>query len=283
VLTQVVGTRICLRIRLARRLWPVAVHSTQIERVLLNLVINARDAMPEGGTVVITTENQRAAGEAGDGSVVVAVRDTGVGMPPRVRAQVFEPFYTTKPGGTGIGLTTVRAIASIAGGGVDIDTVAGKGTAVSVSLPRTHHIPRACANDRVHAHQFTRVQHRGGRATRILLVDDEASVRDLLRDYLESRGFEVTVAGTGAEALETVQGGACPDLLVTDVHLPDTLGPEVARRLREHAPSMPVVFMSGAPEAATAVAGASDVPMLTKPFSMTELDRAVRTALGTAT
>jgi signal transduction histidine kinase len=156
VLAQVVGTRICLRIKLARRLWPVAVHSTQIERVLLNLVINARDAMPEGGTVCITTDNRRAAGEAGEGSVVVTVRDTGMGMPPRVRAQVFEPFYTTKPGGTGIGLTTVRAIASIAGGGVDIDTVAGKGTAVSVSLPRTRRIPRARRDERVHAHQFTR-------------------------------------------------------------------------------------------------------------------------------
>lgn len=273
VLAQVAGPHIRVCTNLARGRLRVRVHATQIEQVLLNLVANARDAMPQGGIVTLTTGRRDSAAD-GDKKATLTVSDTGEGMCPSIQSRVFDPFYSTKLGGTGIGLTTVRAIAALAGGSIEIDSRTGKGTTVVVSLPmadvRTGEVSQiAATNASVHAR-------------RILLVDDEPSIREVLRHFLESRGFELTVACNGKEALQSLDSGMPPDLLVTDVHLPDSVGPDVVRWIRERAPHMPVVFISGAPDAIDAVRRHSSDPVLTKPFSMTELDRAVRAALEPA-
>jgi two-component system, cell cycle sensor histidine kinase and response regulator CckA len=237
----------------------VRADPAQLENVLLNLVVNARDAMPDGGSIAIETQRE------GD-RVVIAVRDDGPGMDPEVADRAFEPFFTTKPKGegTGLGLATVYGAIAASGGEVAIDSAPGAGTTVSLSLP-------AAAEPAPHAPE----EPRSG-AT-VLLVEDEDAVRELTRRILIEGGFSCFEARDGDAALALYrESPGDVDLLLTDVVMAGMSGPELAARI---GPELPVLFMSG--YAGDAVASLPDGarPLLEKPFSAEELLAAVRSAL----
>ncbi len=268
------GPTVTVEMRMADGLWPLRVNGTQLEQVVTNLAVNARDAMPQGGLLSISAENRtiRDASGARD-VVVVTVRDTGTGIAPDVQARMFEPYFTTKgAGGTGVGLATVRAIVADNGGHLEVESARDRGTAVSVVFPRA-------GEGRTAATAPARRPVMGTTRPRILLVDDEPGVRDLLAHCLELEGYEPIVAGTGEEALAIARRpDTLVDLLVTDMNLPDILGSDVAADLRQRDPGLGVVLISG--DAAAASEQASGGPVLMKPFSLVDFKRTVRGALA---
>ncbi len=230
-------------------LWPALIDPVQIEHVILNLAINARDAMPEGGTLTISTSNRTlrrddaridlAAGEY----AVVSVTDTGTGMSEEVLQNAFEPFFTTKPlgQGSGLGLSQVYGVASQSGGGVWIDSTVGKGTTVSVLFPRAARLPESEGDsdgEPAPAHD------RAAWNRRILVVDDDAECRATVSAVLEDNGFAVTTAQTGEAALRAVDADLDFHLLLVDFAMPDMRGGELAEEVRARRPSMPVVFFA---------------------------------------
>jgi hypothetical protein len=282
---RLLGADHALELRLDPAAWPVMGDPAQIEQVVMNLAVNARDAMDAGGRVVITTSNRdvdaaeaERLGLAGPGPhAVVSVRDTGTGLSAQDLAHLFEPFYSTKrPGlGTGLGLATVYGIVRQAGGHVTVDSVPGKGTEFQVWLPRTTATVTAVAA------AAPRPAPRGGGT--VLVVEDDAFVRPLVALTLESAGYRVLVAADGEEALRVAErhGGAI-DLLVTDVVLPGLRGPEVARRLAGQRPGLPVLFVSGySPEALERQGdGEPAANLLPKPFTPAALLERVHALLG---
>ncbi|WP_049976144.1 PAS domain-containing sensor histidine kinase [Azospirillum sp. B506] len=256
LLGRSVGEQIRLERRLAEPLWPVHADVNQLESALLNLVINARDAMPEGGCVTVGTANATLASadlvgepgaEPGD-YAVLTVRDSGTGMPPDVLARAFEPFFTTKPigQGTGLGLSQLYGFARQSGGFVRIDSAVGRGTAVHLHLPRDH---AAAAEQAVPNPGPAPAGGQAGRGT-VLVVEDEELVRMLLVEVLESAGYTALEAGDGATALARLAGagtGAKPpvDLLVTDVGLPGLNGRQLAEAARARYPDLKVLFLTG--------------------------------------
>jgi signal transduction histidine kinase len=275
------------------RLWPalglVKADASQLEQVIVNVVLNARDAMPTGGhlnietaNVELTAEHIQAEGLAlqpGD-YVMLAVTDTGVGMDAATRARAFEPFFTTKPKGkgTGLGLATVYGIVDQSGGGIALDTAPGRGTAIRIYLPVTDAIiessepaaPQPAATE--------------GNET-LLLVEDNAAVRELSARALRRRGYTVYEAANGDEAIDwSARSPVKPDLLVTDVVMPGLSGPNLAARLMQQNPRMRVLYMSGYSDDATAVHGAfwGGVPLLQKPFTPAQLAERVRATLDAA-
>lgn len=277
LLRCIVGPHVRLVLDLQKDPWPLRMNQTQIEQVIMNLATNARDAMPDGGTLVLATGNERLV--AGDGrsrdAVVLTARDTGRGMTPDVQARLFEPYFTTKGGrGTGIGLATVNAIVLANGGHIDVASEPGAGTTFRVRLPRAVQAASPAA----------RPLPQSALQRRVLLVEDEPAIRALLAQCLEAEGYDLVLAGSGAEALSLcMETEHAIDLVVADLNLPDVLGSEVASRLRSRTPDLPVVFMSGSLDTATQVAEVTRIPVLTKPFSLAEFNRAVRGALGTRT
>ncbi|MEP7000300.1 MAG: PAS domain S-box protein [bacterium] len=228
----------------------VTADATQLEQVIVNLAINARDAMPNGGTLRITTAKRAlAAAEAAAIGVepgvyvTLAVQDDGAGMDEATRARAFEPFFTTKGPhqGTGLGLSTVYAIARQSGGGITLESVVGEGTRVTIYLPRANQPPR---NTPVHSSsgEFRLAGERG----RVLLVEDEPRVRAQARRLLERCGFAVTDANDGAEGIFQFRArNGAVDVIVSDVMMPTMGGVEMVSRLRAIAPEVPVVFVSG--------------------------------------
>jgi two-component system, cell cycle sensor histidine kinase and response regulator CckA len=224
------------------------VDNGQLSQVLMNLVVNARDALTSGGTVHISTRALHTTGEH-DGPfyalpeghwVVVEVRDTGVGMTPEVVARMFEPFFTTKHigGGTGLGLSMVYGIVTQAGGHVFVDSAPGVGTTVSVVLPR---ITGAPDEARVAAELAPRSE-----GELVLVVEDEAGLRRLVGEILRRKGFRVEVAPDGRDALERLADlEMLPDLILTDVVMPRMGGRELAAELERRQVMVPVLFMSG--------------------------------------
>jgi signal transduction histidine kinase/CheY-like chemotaxis protein len=216
----------------------------QIQQVLLNLIINARDAMPNGGRVVV-----RILSDSGDGApagnwVVLEVADTGQGMSREVQEQIFEPFFTTKaPGkGTGLGLATVQGIVTQAGGRITVESTLGAGTTFRIYLPAAATEPQP--GQRPSGER--RESPRGSRRGTILLVEDEESVRRILRRMLQEEGYALTEARHGDEALALYQARKKPiDILVTDVVMPGMSGPALADALRSEQPDLPVLFLSG--------------------------------------
>lgn len=284
LLRRLIGADVQLRARLATDLWPVRADATQLEQVLMNLVVNARDAMPEGGTVTIETANTTLTAGSGETFtvapgpyVLLSVSDTGVGMTPEIKGRAFEPFFTTKElgQGTGLGLSTVYGIVKQSGGYIWMDSEPGSGTRVRIYLPRERQI--ASREERRPAASLSRA----GKET-LLVVEDEEGVRDLIQDWLESHGYHVLAAGNGADALEVSAAYEGPiDLLVADVVMPEMGGPALAQRLLPERPGLKVMYMSGYADGALGD-GRIDhgVPFLQKPFSLNTLVEKVRETLA---
>ncbi len=244
----------------------VIADRSQLEQVLLNLAVNARDAMPRGGALTISTR-------VADDMAAIDVRDRGVGMTAEVHARIFEPFYTTKAEGrgTGLGLAMVYGIVVQSGGRVDVTTAPDVGSTFTVLLPRTEQpVGRAPTPPAALA------AHSG--TERLLMVEDDDALRSLLHTILEETGYRVASAATPSHALE-ILGTAVPpfDLLIADVHLPEMSGVQLARRAHEAQPALKVLFMSGRRELT-----ASDevpLPILEKPFGPDTLVARVREVL----
>jgi PAS domain S-box-containing protein len=279
MLRRLIGEDIAFTLDLAPGLELVLADPTLVSQVVMNLVVNARDAMPKGGKLFVRTSQQRLpsgrVGELAAGTYVcVAVQDTGVGIPPEVRERLFEPFFTTKPvgKGTGLGLSTSYGIAQQSGGTLTVDSTPGQGSTFTLWLPATSAArtptPQPLARD-------------GKTEGTILLVEDEASVRDVSTRLLEQAGYEVLVAQSGEEALELAAAAKSLDLLVTDVVMPGLSGREVADLLTKARPGLKVLFMSGYTEDAVVQRGvlAGEVALLEKPFTREGLLAAVRRVL----
>jgi PAS domain S-box-containing protein len=273
-------------VRIETRLDPGAGHgicdSNQLENAILNLAINARDAMPEGGTLTICTDRVRL-DEAPDhpaGEFVrITVADTGLGMPPGVLARATEPFYSTKPlgKGTGLGLAQVYGIAQQAGGTLRIDSEEGKGTSVHILLPAAG-APAETGAEEV---RRSNPSPKGAAAgANVLVVDDDSDVRTFLAESLEGLGCTVVVAASGPDGLKALSGWR-PDLALIDYAMPGMNGAEAARAARKLHPGLPIVFVTGYAESEQLEAALGcDVPVLRKPFTLAQLASAVEENLG---
>ncbi|HWG56515.1 MAG TPA: ATP-binding protein [Gaiellaceae bacterium] len=289
MLRPLIGEDVALTTRLDPALAPIEADPGQLQQVLMNLVVNARDAMPGGGSLVIETANADVA--AGDPAiepgryVTMTVRDSGHGIDEATLEQIFEPFFTTKETGkgTGLGLATVYGIVKQSGGYVAVESEPGEGTSFTIYLPRdSDRAPVAGPEPEASpAEEPARAVATAGSETRtVLLVEDEEVVRRLVRQVLETAGYEVLEASDGEEAL--VVGRTRPaDLLLTDLVMPRLGGREVADRLREHAPGLKVIYMSGYADATLLENGALQpgTELLEKPFTFATLTDTVRRVL----
>jgi two-component system cell cycle sensor histidine kinase/response regulator CckA len=290
--SRVLGERITLDVTLGRDLWPVYADPSQIERVIMNLAVNARDAMPNGGRLHLRTANVSAAQaasltnvdlEPGD-YVLIEVTDTGFGIPKEHISKIFEPFFTTKGigQGTGLGLSTVYGIITQSGGQIVVDSTIGQGTTFRIYLPRDER-PEARVPEPGHADLSSRMQDLTGKGT-ILIVEDEDAVRSFAVRALKARGYDVLEAANGEDALALMrQRGRPVDLLVSDVVMPGMDGPSLAKRLREEFGQGKVILISGYAEDAIrkSLERAPGMEFLPKPFSLKELAQKVKGVLAT--
>ncbi|MDP9653537.1 UNVERIFIED_ORG: PAS domain S-box-containing protein [Pseudomonas putida] len=287
LLSRTKGDHIELKLQLAQNIWRVNTDVSQLENALLNLVINARDAMPGGGELQIETANVYLDGsdittlepvKAGD-YVMIAVSDNGTGMTPSVLAKAFDPFFTTKPigQGTGLGLSMIYGFAQQSGGHVSLFSRPGRGTSVRLYLPRLHstepekvlsplvgEAPAAIAGETV------------------MLVEDDAAVRMLVLDLLKELGYRAHEAEDAKDALPVLESDLRVDLLVTDVGLPGMNGRQLAEIARQHRPGLKVLFMTGYAQIAAERQGFLEegMDMVTKPFSIDLLANKIRTMIG---
>ena len=281
LLFRTIGSTVRIETVLQKGLWPAMIDGSQIELVVLNLAINARDAMPGGGRLTITTSNadssepNRPPELTGDDYVIVSVSDTGLGMTDEVQKKAFEPFFTTKAigSGTGLGLSQVYGIAKQTGGAVRIDSTLGKGTTVAVYLPRARSLP---AHHKAEDEAVTATPV--GHAT-ILVADDDRDVRELLISCLESLGYRVLAASNGPLAIEMIEKNSDIELLMLDIAMPEMNGIEVARAVLSKRPELPVVFMTGY-IGSTKLEGAEQKRLMKKPFTVAELTKQVEDALA---
>ncbi|HEX9101987.1 MAG TPA: ATP-binding protein, partial [Polyangia bacterium] len=284
MLRRLIGEHVELRTVLADRLGSVRADAGQLEQVLTNLVINARDAMPSGGVLAIATENVEVA-NAGESQqsgvpvgrwVVLSVRDSGSGMDAATRARIFEPFFTTKEAGkgTGLGLSTAYGIVTQSGGQITVDSSTDGGTTFRVFLPRID-APTTPSG------RFALDDSAGPRGTEtVLLVEDDGDVREFVRDVLHGHGYDVLAAVDGTQALALIEQHAGPiHLVVTDVIMPRMMGSEVAARITALRPSIKVLYISGYPGDAIVKQGVPEQAFVQKPFSVVTLARRVRALL----
>ena len=284
MLRRLIGEHVELRTTHADRLGSVRADAGQLEQVVVNLVINARDAMPSGGVLAIATENvdvkdAAASHDAGvpvGRWVVLSVRDTGSGIDDATRARIFEPFFTTKEAGkgTGLGLSTAYGIVTQSGGQIIVDSVVGKGTTFRVFLPRID-APSTSSG------RFALDEDAGPRGSEtVLLVEDDGDVREFVGDVLRAHGYEVLAAVDGPQALTIIEQHAGPiHLVVTDVIMPRMMGSEVAARITALRPSIKVLYISGYPGDAIVKQGVPEQAFVQKPFSVNALARRVRALL----
>jgi CheY-like chemotaxis protein len=287
ILRRLISANVKLVTRLAPA--PVAVWADrgQIDLVLVNLAVNARDAMPDGGTLEIATDTvtldaARVGGRPGRRPgrfVALTVSDTGHGMDEATRARIFEPFFTTKEvgKGTGLGLATVYGVVEQSAGFIEVDSRPGQGATFRVYLPAAETAPAASAAPAPAAWP------RGDET--VLVVEDEPEVRSLTRRVLELSGYTVLEAGNGIEALALARGLDAPvPLLLTDVVMPEMGGPELAQELVRLWPGLKVLFMSGYSDGplGSRFLVSPSAPLLQKPFSPAQLAGAVRTLLDQA-
>jgi signal transduction histidine kinase/ActR/RegA family two-component response regulator len=283
LLDRTLGERIRIEVDVASDTWPIYVDPHQLENAIVNLAVNARDAMDGEGHMRIATENVRlAANQVGDVQagdyVKISVTDTGCGMPPHILERAFEPFFTTKPvgKGTGLGLSQIFGFAHESGGEVGIESTVGKGTVVAIYLPRTE----AAAAVRLHpAAQRSESADIHVAGARILLVEDDPRVRTATVGALEDLDYDPVACGSGAEAIELFNSRPF-DLVITDVIMPEMSGPELIRFLKETSPrDFAVLFVTG-----YVGEGESDdlrgYELLRKPFTVGALASAVAAALA---
>ncbi|MFI5934384.1 ATP-binding protein [Actinoplanes sp. NPDC051494] len=278
LLRRAIGEHITLVTELDPELWRVQADPSQLEQILVNLAVNARDAMPGGGTLSIGTGNTELTGSeavpAPGRYVEVRVGDSGTGMPPEVVERAFEPFYTTKPqgAGTGLGLATVYGIATGAGGDVRIRSAAGAGTTITILLPATDVTAGAANPGYGGAAAGPSAPARGNET--ILLVEDEEPLRDVTTRILARAGYQVLAADDGAAAIELAGHHPGPvHLLLTDVIMPRMMGNDVAARVHALRPGVPVLYMSGYAQPVLTEHGTlqAGVSLIEKPFAAAQL------------
>jgi PAS domain S-box-containing protein len=284
MLRRSIGEKLTMNMELAADLWLMRCDANQLENALLNLAINARDAMPDGGTLTIATSNTMLGADAARAKevnageyVCLAVTDTGTGMPADVQSRVFEPFYTTKPigQGTGLGLSMIYGFVRQSQGAVTIRSAPGQGTTVEIWMPRFsgERSPEPGAGE-VTDNQVS------GRDEVVLVVEDDAVVRMIVVEVLHEAGYSPLEAADGAAALRILQSPQRVDLLVTDVGLPDINGRQLADAGRAERPSLKVLFMTGYAEKAAGNAFLGDgMEILVKPFPMEDLAIKLRSML----
>jgi len=263
------------------KIWPVEVDLGELELALVNIAVNARDAMPDGGTITLQARNVvltpgSAAGALEGDFVALAIIDTGAGIPEDVLQRVFEPFYTTKPvgKGTGLGLSQVHGFANQSGGAVTVASEPDRGTVVTVYLPR--------AQTEVPAEPGTSASTgRQNVQGTVLVVEDSRDVADVTSALLEQLGYRVVRAENAAEALRHLQQGIEFNLLFSDIVMPGPMdGLGLAQACREQYPDLPILLTSGFSDAAQAADGHFDI--LRKPFELSVLERAIDQVIGDA-
>jgi PAS domain S-box-containing protein len=281
LLRRTIGERLDLVIVVAPDLWGTLCDPNQLESALLNLAINARDAMPDGGKLTITTANapqEKARAEApvlalGD-YICISVADTGTGMSPEVVARAFDPFFTTKPigQGTGLGLSMIYGFARQSNGHVSIDSRPGRGTVVKLYLPR--HDGVAAADPAAHPRDLAPA----AAGETVLVVEDEPVVRTVIMEMLRDQGYRVLEAVDGPSGLRALLSEQRIDLLLTDVGLPGMNGRQLADQARETRPELKILFITGYAESVVMAEGflLPGMDMITKPFDLDNLSRRVR-------
>ena len=285
MLKRLIGEDIELVCHSSKDLWRVTADPSQIVQILMNLSVNARDAMPIGGKLTIETRNltidaetaSKHAGFSPGEYAMIAVSDTGVGMTAEIQARVFEPFFTTKEQGkgTGLGLSTVYGIVKQSGGYIWVYSEPGNGSCFKLYFPRVNKPVAASVPQRVSVAET-------GRET-ILVVEDDDSLREVVSEYLRRQGYSIVEAGNGPEALNAVDQHAGPlDLLLTDVIMPKMGGPELAAKIASRK-EMAAIFMSGYTDDAIVNHGflQADTAFIQKPFSLSALGNKVRQVLDT--
>ncbi|MFY9585921.1 MAG: ATP-binding protein, partial [Actinomycetota bacterium] len=284
VILRTIPETIELRISLTPVVAPIKADPAQVEQVLSNLAVNARDAMPEGGTLTIATavalldeaQARVRPGLAPGRHVRLMVRDTGLGMTPDVAARAFDPFFTTKPkgSGTGLGLATAYGIVSQAGGTIRVDSVPRRGATFTIHFPASEEeLTREPARDLV-------LDRPAGGSETILVAEDDASMRELVTVTLAAHGYRVIAAPNGLEALDAAEFETSIDVVVTDVVMPQMSGPELIQKLRRTRPNLPAVCMSGYAEPILNPGEIGEgVRFVGKPFKPDQLLAVVREAL----
>ncbi|HEX3775834.1 MAG TPA: PAS domain S-box protein [Polyangiaceae bacterium] len=269
LLRRVVGEDIIVSLEIGAEPAPVTIDPVQCEQLLMNLAVNARDAMPGGGSLSISTSQTSE-------RVQVRVQDSGIGMPESVQARAFEPFFTTKDAGkgTGLGLSTCLAIVRRAGGTIQIESAPGRGTTFQIELPR------ARVNAEVAAPEQSSIMPRGDET--VLLIEDDAFVRQLTARILRQQGYHVLVATQAEEALQLAADQTTRiDLFLSDVVMPGASGPSVIEQLSAERPRAKVLFVSGYPgeDVTSRGVNATSFPFLAKPYSSEQLAQRVRQVL----
>jgi two-component system cell cycle sensor histidine kinase/response regulator CckA len=295
LLRRLIGEKVKLDLVHGRDLWPVKVDVSQFEQVIVNLAVNARDAMPDGGKLTVRTVNVPAQeaeklsykGMPAADYVRIDVSDTGTGIPADIVDKIFEPFFSTKEvgKGTGLGLSTVYGIVKQTGGFVYVDSEAGQGTSFRIFLPRHHaeqELPEAASAAKEQPSEPKRAADLTGQGT-ILLVEDEEGLRSLNARGLRSRGYSVIEASNGVEALEALEekNGAV-DLVVSDVVMPEMDGPTLLKTMRGRNPDLKIIFVSGYAEDAfeKSLPENQQFAFLPKPFSLSQLVAAVKETMA---
>jgi len=295
LLRRLIGEKVRLDLVHGRDLWPVKVDVSQFEQVIVNLAVNARDAMPDGGKLSVKTANVSARdsgqlaykGMPAADYVRIDIADTGTGIPADIRDKIFEPFFSTKEvgKGTGLGLSTVYGIVKQTGGFIYVDSEEGEGTSFHIFLPRHH--PEQEAQSDAHAgngaakESVLEAKPRAdltGQGT-ILLVEDEEGLRSLNARGLRSRGYSVIEASNGIEAMEALEAkNGAVDLVVSDVVMPEMDGPTLLKAMRDRNPSLKIIFVSGYAEDAfeKSLPENQQFAFLPKPFTLTQLVAAVK-------
>jgi PAS domain S-box-containing protein len=277
LLSTSLGGHVALRVDLPEVLWAVQVDASELELALLNLAVNARDAMPDGGALAVFAENVKLKGGEVDPDlkgefVALTVRDTGAGVPPDILARVFEPFFTTKDvdRGTGLGLSQVYGFAQQSGGRAVMKSELGQGASITLYLPRTKARPVAAAVE---------PQMSTPHDLRILVVEDNPEVAEVAAGLLEQLGAVTQVVGNAEAALKALENGPAPDLVFSDIVMAGGMdGLQLARRIRQERPDMPVLLATGYSKAAETLG--DEFPILTKPYQIGDLSRALASLLG---
>lgn len=284
MMDRLVGEKVEVDIGCDEALWPVFMDASQLEAAIINLAVNGRDAMPEGGTIRLTASNRTIGDPAAGGLdlasgeyVELAVADNGSGMPDEVKNRAFEPFYTTKEAGkgTGLGLSTIYGFVRQSGGTVTIDTEVGTGTTIRLFLPRAN-----TAGQQVPPEDEAGKAANGGfDGSCVLLVEDEETVRELASSMLEEMGCSVRAVANGDEAMQELEAGMAVSLLFTDCMMPGRLdGPGLAKRVQQCMPDLPVIFTSGVHRGLGSITDSADNRLfLAKPYSADQLEGALRT------